>query len=109
LQINKLSVLCEFECLQVHTYNTRKTKSSHKLAKLSYNVTNFWELVMPVPVRELKANLSEVLSRAQSGEVIEVTSHNKPIARITGIQAADTHPLGELAADESVTWNGKKP
>lgn len=64
---------------------------------------------MSVPVRELKANLSEVLSRAQSGEIIEVTSHNKPIARIIGIPAADTHPLGQLAADESVTWNGKKP
>lgn len=64
---------------------------------------------MPIPVRELKANLSEVLSRAQSGEIIEVTSHNKPIARITGIPAVDTHPLGQLAADESVTWNGKKP
>lgn len=64
---------------------------------------------MPVPVRELKANLSEMLARAQNGEVIEVTSHNKPIARITGIPAADTHPLGELAADESVTWSGQKP
>ena len=64
---------------------------------------------MPVPVRELKANLSEMLSRAQNGEIIEVTSHNKPIARITGIPAADTHPLGKLAADESVSWNGKKP
>jgi prevent-host-death family protein len=64
---------------------------------------------MSVPVRELKANLSEVLSRAQNGEIIEVTSHNKPVARIIGIPAADTHPLGELAADKSVTWNGKKP
>ena len=72
-------------------------------------MTNYWELVMPVPVRELKANLSEILSRAQSGEIIEVTSHNKPIARITGIQAAGSHPLGELTADDSVTWNGKKP
>jgi hypothetical protein len=26
-----------------------------------------------------------VLSRAQRGEIIEVTSHNKPIARIVGI------------------------
>ena len=31
-----------------------------------------------------------MLSRAQNGEIIEVTSHNKPIARITGIPAADS-------------------
>ena len=40
---------------------------------------------MSVAVRELKASLSRVLSRAQNGEIIEVTSHNKPIARIIGI------------------------
>ena len=40
---------------------------------------------MSVAVRELKASLSRVLSRAQHGEIIEVTSHNKPIARIIGI------------------------
>ena len=40
---------------------------------------------MSVAVRELKACLSRVLLRAQEGEVIEVTSHNKPIARIVGI------------------------
>ena len=40
---------------------------------------------MYVAVRELKSSLSRVLSLAQDGEVIEVTSHNKPIARILGI------------------------
>ncbi|MFM7264994.1 MAG: type II toxin-antitoxin system Phd/YefM family antitoxin, partial [Cyanobium sp.] len=36
-----------------------------------------------VSVRDLKTHLSEWLTRAQSGEVVEVTSHRKPIARIT--------------------------
>ena len=36
-----------------------------------------------VSVRELKTHLSEWLARAQAGEVVEVTSHRKPIARIT--------------------------
>lgn len=40
---------------------------------------------MQVAIRELKAGLSRILSRAQAGEVIEVTSHNKSIARIVGI------------------------
>ncbi len=39
-----------------------------------------------VSVRELKAHLSEWLARAQAGEVVEVTSHRKPIARITAIK-----------------------
>lgn len=64
---------------------------------------------MLIAVRELKTHLSSVLARAQSGEIIEVTSHNKPIARITGIPSTDEHLLGELVADASVTWNGKKP
>ena len=40
---------------------------------------------MHVAVRELKSSLSRVLSLAQGGEIIEVTAHNKPIARIVGI------------------------
>ena len=64
---------------------------------------------MLVPVHVLKASLINILARAQSGEVIEVSSDGKPIARIIGISAANSHPLGALAADDSVTWNGKKP
>jgi len=43
-----------------------------------------------VSVRELKTHLSEWLARAQSGEVVEVTSHRKPIARITAVKPADS-------------------
>ncbi len=64
---------------------------------------------MLIAVRELKTHLSSILARAQSGEVIEVTSHSKRIARITGIPADEDHLLGELVAEASVTWNGKKP
>ena len=64
---------------------------------------------MLIAVRELKTHLSSMLARAQRGEVIEVTSHNKPIARIIGIPSHKDHLLWELVADASVTWNGKKP
>ncbi len=64
---------------------------------------------MLIAVRELKTHLSSILARARGGEVIEVTSHNKPIARITGIQSHEDHLLGELTADASVSWSGKKP
>ena len=43
-----------------------------------------------VSVRELKTHLSEWLGRVQSGEVVEVTSHRKPIARITAVKPADS-------------------
>ena len=64
---------------------------------------------MSVPVRELKASLSQVLSRARSGEVIEVTSHNKPIARIVGIPETAASGLRRLIADGAVSWGGGKP
>ncbi len=64
---------------------------------------------MSVAVRELKASLSRVLSRAQHGEVIEVTSHNKPIARIIGIPAHAEPGLRKLIAGGAVSWSGGKP
>ncbi len=64
---------------------------------------------MAVPVRDLKAHLSSILARARKGEIIEVTSHNKPIARIVGIPDATKHELAGLVADGLVSWNGEKP
>jgi prevent-host-death family protein len=64
---------------------------------------------MSIAVRELKASLSSVLARAQQGEVIEVTSHNKPIARIVGIPAQVEPGLRQLLATGAVSWGGGKP
>jgi prevent-host-death family protein len=64
---------------------------------------------MLVAVRELKANLSRVLSRAREGEVIEVTSHNKPIVRITGIPPQAGDGLRRLMTRGALSWNGGKP
>ena len=61
---------------------------------------------MSVAVRELKASLSRVLSRAQHGEIIEVTSHNKPIARIIGIPEQAEAGLRRLIASGAVSWGG---
>ena len=64
---------------------------------------------MPVAIRELKASLSRILFRAQQGEIIEVTSHNKPVARIVGIPAQAGAGLRGLIACGSVCWGGGKP
>jgi prevent-host-death family protein len=64
---------------------------------------------MSVAIRELKASLSRVLLRAQEGEVIEVTSHSKPIARIVGIPLHAEDGLRGLIASGSLSWSGGKP
>lgn len=64
---------------------------------------------MHVPIRELKATLSSILARAREGEVIEVTSHKKPIARIVGIPAKAGEGLLGLIAGGTLCWSGGKP
>ena len=80
-------------------------------------VTNEW-LSMPevvasqVSVRDLKTHLSEWLGRVQAGEVVEVTSHRKPIARITAVRQTEpvsTNPLQKATDIGIVSWNGQKP
>lgn len=65
-----------------------------------------------VSVRDLKTHLSEWLGRVQSGEVVEVTSHRKPIARITAVKQADSEissPLQQAIDAGLISWNGQKP
>jgi prevent-host-death family protein len=65
-----------------------------------------------VSVRELKTHLSEWLARAQAGEVVEITSHRKPIARITAVKPAEptsTNPLQKAIDAGLISWSGQKP
>lgn len=65
-----------------------------------------------VSVRELKTHLSEWLGRVQEGEVVEVTSHRKPIARITAVQATAptaSNPLQRAIDAGVISWNGQHP
>jgi prevent-host-death family protein len=65
-----------------------------------------------VSVRELKTHLSEWLARAQAGEVVEVTSHRKPIARITAVEppeSTSTNPLQKAIDAGLISWSGQKP
>lgn len=67
------------------------------------------DVTMHIAVRELKSSLSRVLALAQDGEVIEVRSHSKPIARIVGISPQADPNLRALSATGTLTWTGKKP
>jgi prevent-host-death family protein len=50
---------------------------------------------MDVPVRDLKNRLSEYLRRVQAGEDIVVTSHGRPVARLSAV----TESLAEEDAE----------
>jgi prevent-host-death family protein len=65
-----------------------------------------------VSVRDLKTHLSEWLARVRSGEVVEVTSHRRPIARITAVKpaaSAGTNPFQKAIDAGVISWNGQKP
>jgi len=64
---------------------------------------------MRVGIRKLRSDLSRILSIAQAGEVIEVTSNNRPIARIVGIPDTGYEGLRQLLASGQATWSGGKP
>lgn len=62
-----------------------------------------------VQVRDLKAQLSRYLARARAGEVLEVTSHRRVIARVTGVPDAASRGLAGLLASGAAVWRGGKP
>lgn len=64
---------------------------------------------MKIAMHELKAGLSRYIAQARAGEVIEVTSHDKPVARIVGIPAGDSSGVARLLARGAAQWRGGKP
>ncbi|MCS5700483.1 type II toxin-antitoxin system prevent-host-death family antitoxin [Cyanobium sp. FGCU-52] len=65
-----------------------------------------------VSVRDLKARLSHWLACVRAGEVVEVTSHRQPIARLMGLGrpvSRSVNPLQAAIDAGVVSWNGEKP
>jgi antitoxin (DNA-binding transcriptional repressor) of toxin-antitoxin stability system len=60
-------------------------------------------------MREFKAHLSRYVGQAQSGELIELTSHRKVVARIVGVPAMGGTGVLRLLAAGVATWRGGKP
>lgn len=50
---------------------------------------------MNVPIAEAKANLSELIRRAEAGEEITITRHGKPVARLSAPKREKV-PFSEL-------------
>jgi prevent-host-death family protein len=56
-----------------------------------------YDLVMDVPVTELRAHLSQWLDRARQGDEVVITDRGVPVARLLGLTTAAT--LDRLTAD----------
>ena len=64
---------------------------------------------MQVSIRELKAHLSRYLAQARQGTALEITSHRRIVARVTGVPESGTPALGALIARGAAQWDGNKP
>jgi prevent-host-death family protein len=67
------------------------------------------KVLMRIAMHELKAGLSRYVAQARAGEVIEVTSHDRPVARLTGIASADAPGIARLLARGAAQWRGGRP
>ena len=64
---------------------------------------------MQVSIRELKAHLSRYLAQARQGTALEITSHRRVVARVTGVSESGPPSLSDLVARGAAQWDGKKP
>ena len=64
---------------------------------------------MQVPMHKLKAGLSRYVARARQGEVVEITSHDKPVARLVGIPSEAMDGIAALISRGAASWAGGKP
>ena len=64
---------------------------------------------MKVAIHQFKARLSGYIAQARAGEVIELTSHDKPVARLVGIAANEVSGIDRLLALGKASWRGGKP
>lgn len=64
---------------------------------------------MHVSIREFKSHLAQYVGKAQSGQLIELTSHRKVVARLVGVPQAESTGVARLLAMRIASWQGGKP
>ncbi len=64
---------------------------------------------MRIAMHQLKIGLSRYVAQARAGAVIEITSHDKPVARIIGIPPTRHGGVARLLASGVAQWTGTKP
>ncbi len=65
------------------------------------------EIEVEVGVREFKNGASHFIDRVEAGEVLTVTRHGKPVARV--LPAGMPLGLSVLIGEGKARWNGRKP
>jgi prevent-host-death family protein len=64
---------------------------------------------MQVSMQEFKSHLAQYVGQAQSGQVIELTSHRKVVARLVGVPTSDNEGIARLLATGRASWQGNPP
>ena len=64
---------------------------------------------MQVSMGEFESHLSSYVTQSQSGELIELTSHRKVVARLIGVPTIDSAGISCLITSGIATWQGGKP
>jgi len=64
---------------------------------------------MQVSIQEFKSHLSRYVGQAQSGQLIELTSHRKVVARIVGVPSTASAGVSSLLLAGVAAWQGGKP
>jgi len=64
---------------------------------------------MQVSIAIFKSHLAEYIRHAQSGLVVELTSHRKVVVRLTGVSQPDGTGASRLVAAGIAKWQGGKP
>jgi len=62
-----------------------------------------------IGIRDLKTHLSAYLEKVQKGHTIVITSHGKPIARLTPTQEEVMDRVKALQDAGLIAWSGKRP
>ena len=61
-----------------------------------------------IGVRELKTRLSVYLRRVETGEIVIITRHGKPIGRIVPLETSTEARLETLEQAGLIAWNGAR-
>ncbi len=64
---------------------------------------------MQVSMREFKSHLARYVTQAQSGQLIELTSYRKVVARLAGVPSQDGSAISRLLAAGASGGQGGKP
>jgi antitoxin (DNA-binding transcriptional repressor) of toxin-antitoxin stability system len=75
----------------------------------NYQQITVKEVVMKVSMQEFKSHLAQYVRETKSGNILELTSHRKVVARLVGVPQAESVGISRLLAAGVATWKGGKP